>query len=80
MKTAIAGAAFLAVLMLAHVVAAGVVAVLGPIALELEDEGAQLAAVAVVAVLALGCGLAFLKGCLRFLIDQLQSPPARRGG
>lgn len=80
MKQLIAGAALVACLAMAQVVAAGVLQVLAPLALEPQDEGAQFVAMVAVGVLAVGCALAFLKGCLRVLIDQLQCRPSRRGG
>jgi len=80
MKSLAAGAGFLAVLMLANVVAAGVFAVLGPLVLELADGDWQVVAMVLVMLLAIGCALAFLKGCLRFVVDHLQCRSSRRGG
>lgn len=80
MKTAAAGALLLALFALAQVVAAGVFAVLGPLALELEDELSQFIGLAVVGGLSVACALAFLKGSLRVATDQLQCRTGRRGG
>lgn len=64
MKTFTAGAVFLLTLMLANVVAAGVFAVLGPLALELKDDAAGVIAVALIGLVSIGCALLFLKGAL----------------
>lgn len=80
MKNALAVAVFILAMVLAQVVGVGVITVLGPLALEIDEPTVQLVAVAVASLLGLVCALIFLKGCLRLLIDQLQSPPARRGG
>lgn len=91
MKTFSAGAAFVAILVLANVVAAGVFAVLGPLATELADETAQIATMALVGVLAVACALLFIKGALFYAAARsfaahpdpnkgLKSNPAGRGG
>lgn len=69
MKTFAAGAVLVLVLILANVVAAGVLAVLGPLALELEGEAARVSAVVLVGLLAVACALAFLRGALRVALD-----------
>lgn len=80
MRSACAGAAFLALLAMANVVGAGVFAVLGPIALEIEEPGLQTGAMVLVMVLSAGAAFLFLKGSLREIIDHLQCQRGRRGG
>lgn len=75
-----AGAVFLSALIAANIVAAGVFAVLGPLALEIDDELYQLLVLMLVGAMAVLCALVFLKGCVRVLVDQLQCRAGRRGG
>lgn len=79
MRTFLAGAVVVAAFSAANLVAAGVMAVLGPQAIALEGA-AQLPAVIAVGGLALACALIFLKGCQKTLTDRLQYPAGRRGG
>lgn len=82
MRALASGALVLGALLMANVVAAGVMAVLGPLAARAEDPTAQVAGVAVVGVMAIAAALLFLKGCLRVLIDATTMPgrPARGKG
>lgn len=77
-----AGALVLGALMMANVVAAGVMQLLGPLALEAQDETAQVVLVSIAGLLAIAAALLFLKGCLRALIDATTMPgrPARGKG
>jgi hypothetical protein len=79
-RAAATGAFLVGILVLAQVVAAGVYAVLGPLALEAEEGPAQIAGLVLVSALAVSCALAFLKGSLRLATDQLQCRTGRRGG
>ncbi len=58
------GALFVLILMLANVVAAGVFAVLGPIALELADEEARVLAMVIIGLLSVLCAVLFLRGAV----------------
>lgn len=88
MKTLGAGAAFLALFFLANVVAAGVMAVLMPYAMQLED-GDVFAGI-VVGLVAIASALAFLRGATFYLVALLRVQPhpnkglesgqGRRGG
>lgn len=91
MKTFLAGAAFLLVLIIANVVAAGVFSVLGPIAAELDDGLARVLALALVGLLGVACALLFLRGVLFMVAERfsavqadpkkgLQFTAGRRGG
>lgn len=91
MKTFLAGAAFLLVLILANVVAAGVFSLLGPIAADFDDGLAWVLALALVGLLAVACSLLFLRGVLFCVVERfsavradpkkgLQFDPGQRGG
>jgi len=85
MKNLGEGAALVLILVLANVVAGGVFALLGPLALEIADEGMQVAATVLVGVIAVACALVFLRGAVvSFVLANpnkgLESPPGRRGG
>lgn len=64
MKAAGAAGAILAALLLANVVGAGVIAVLGPLALELEDDAARVAGMGAAGILAVACAALFLHGAI----------------
>jgi len=80
MKTVLAGATMVALLILTNVVAAGVLLVLAPHVLALDDGPLKLCVIIGLGVLAVSCAIVFLKGCLREITDHLQYPPGRRGG
>lgn len=80
MKTFAAGAGFVLILLMAQVVGAGVFMVLGPLALEIQDEELQIVALGVVGAAAIVAALAFMSGSLRAVVASLQSQPRQRGG
>jgi len=79
-KTLLQGAIVVAAFVLANVVAAGVMLVLAPHVLALEDGPVKLAAVLLLGALAVAVAVIFLKGCIREIADQLQYGQGRRGG
>lgn len=80
MKKILAGGGLLLILVMANVVAAGVFQVLGPIALEIQDEDLRTCAFGAVCGAAIGSALAFLSGSVRAMVEQLQCRAGRRGG
>lgn len=80
MNTLLRGAVIVSIFMLANVVAAGVISVLGPHFVGLDDGPLKILAIIVLGILAVGCALAFLKGCLSALSDRLQYRRGHRGG
>lgn len=82
MKALGAAAGVLGALMMANLVAAGVMQILGPLAAEATEPAAQVAGVAIAGVLAIAAALLFLKGCLRALTEATTMPgrPARGKG
>lgn len=73
MKTALAGAAFLLVLIIANVVAAGVFFVLGPLAADLDDGVARVLGLALVGLGGVACALLFLRGALFCIAERLSA-------
>ena len=76
------GALMVAIFSLANVVAAGVFLVLGPLVPALvQDEADQIVPLAIIGTIAVFCAVVFLNGCLRSMVEQLQSPASghRRG-
>jgi len=74
-----AAALVLAAMVMANVVAAGVMQLLGAIALEAQDETAQVVGVTLAGLLSIAASILFLKGCLRAVIEATTMPgtPAR---
>lgn len=62
----------------ANLVAAGVVAVLGPRALELPEE-IMVVGILATFVTAIGCALLFIRGAIQAARDQLRYPRQRGG-
>lgn len=82
MRQIVFGAVLIAIFALANVVAAGVFLVLGPLVPAfVQDESDQIVPLAIVGTIAVFCAVVFLNGCLRSMVEQLQSPTSghRRG-
>jgi hypothetical protein len=81
MKRNLATAALLlAALVMANVVAAGVMVVIAQAAEPIADEQDRLWVIAVSGALGVASALLFLRGCLTAALEHLQCLPARRGG
>lgn len=80
LDTFLRGAIFVAILALGNLVAGGVLVLLGPQVLAMQESPLKVLAVIALGALAIMLAVLFIKGCIREVADQLQYPHRRRGG
>lgn len=80
LDTFIRGAVIAAIFALGNLVAGGILVLLGTQAMKLPDGALKTALMIAIMLLAVGCALIFIKGCMRELDERLQYRSRRQTG